>query len=376
LTDPIQTYLLPLPPFLGLAHHDYDPASYELPTKPHGAETTVPDPKFSAYDTATSTIFWRRDPKNSNLLQSNARIVRWDDGSLTLQLGNKPTDHYRISTIALHQTYSTKTNRRNLHAPADYDPNRDSNSYLGAYHTTPGVDLQIARPLDASMRIQPTGDLTDASLLRLQQNLAATTNTHDPVQNLKVVRQDPEEARRRAEQADKEMQRQERKRRNAQEALEFKREQTLRRGGLGGRAGLSIAGLEDDDGMPTARGSKARPRKRKTNRHGEIYSDDEDETLPRGRTREDEYDRDDGFVADSDEDPEVYDDEDELGDDDDEDAEGEEDDDAPAPATRERPRDVGREATPKRPMDDDEGAGMASPQARKKRRVIDDEDDE
>lgn len=369
-------YLLGLPPFLGLAHMNYDSSEFELPTKPHNLETPDPNTKFSAYDTATSTIFWRRDPKSPELLQSNARIVRWDDGSLTLQLASKPNDHYRISTTAMRQNYNPKNNKLS-HAHTDYDPNRDSNNYLAAYHASQGVDLQITRPIDANMKIQPTGDLTDASLVRLQQNLAATVNTHDIVQNLKVVRQDPEEMRRRAEQADKEMQRQERKRRNAQEALEFRREQTLRRGGLGSRAGLSVAGLEDDDGMPTARGSKAKARKRKVNRHGEIYSEDEDETLPRGRTREDEYDREDDFLADSEEEPEVYDeDEDEVREEDDEDAEGEEDVDAPAPPARDRPRDIGREATPKRPMADDDAAGMGSPQARKKRRVIDDDEDE
>ena len=247
--------------------------------------------------------------------------------------------------------------------------------------------MQITRPLDASIRIQPTGDLADESVLRLQADLAATAKGHDPLEHIKVSRVDPEQAKRQAEAADKEAQKLERKRRNAQEALETRREQTLRRGGVGGRGGLSVAGLEDDEGMPTARGRKAKARKRRTNRRGEIYSDDEDDTMPRGRTREDEYDLEDDFLADSDEEPEIYGEEEEedVLDEDDEDAEGEGDDAAPAPPptsgtqrnVKERVREK-RSATPKRPAeDDDAGQGtMGSPQARKKRRVIDDDEDE
>ena len=47
-------------------------------------------------------------------------------------------------------------------------------------------------------------------------------------------------------------------------------------------------------------------KRRKTNRRGIIYSDDEDEGMPRGRTREDEYDEDDGFLVGSDEELETY----------------------------------------------------------------------
>ena len=300
-----------------------------------------------------------------------------------MQFATKPIEHYRITTSALRQNYNAKKSRLETLTNTDYDPTKDTNNYLAAYHASQGVDLQLTRPLDASMKIQPTGDVADEAILRLQADLAASQKTHDPLTQLKSVRIDPEEARRRTEAADKEAAKLDRKRRNAQEALEFRREQTLRRGGLGGRGGLSVAGLEDDDGMPTARGRKSNARKRKINRRGEIYSDDEDDTIPRGRTREDEYDREDDFLADSDEDPETYegDEDDLLDDEEDEDAEGEVDDAPPAALPQrsersERPRER-RSATPKRPADDDADQGaMGSPQARKKRRVIDDEDDE
>ena len=375
-----------MPSFLGLAHKNYNPSTYEAPTKPHDRDAAGDDTvTFSPFDTATSTIFWRRDPKTPDNLQSNARVIRWDDGSLTLQLANKPVEHYRITISALRQNYDSRKSRVHAHV-SEYEPNKDTNNYLAAYHASQGIDLQITRPLDASLRIQPTGDVADESVLRLQAELAAQQKTHDPLAQSKSIRVDPEEARRRAEAADKEAAKLERKRRNAQEAMEFRREQTLRRGGVGGRGGLSVAGLEDDEGMPTARGRKSKGRKRKMNRRGEIYSDDEDDTIPRGRTQADEYDRNDDFLADSDEELETY--EDGGGSEDveeeDEDADGEVDDAPPAALPQrsertERPRER-RSATPKRPAaaaadDDDAGPGVTgSPQARKKRRVIDDDD--
>ena len=227
------------------------------------------------------------------------------------------------------------------------------------------------------MRIQPTGDVADKSLLKLQADLAATKKSHDPLTRSRNTLLDPEESRRQIEAADKEAQKLARKRANAQEALEYRREQTLRRGGLGGRGGLSVAGLEDDDGMPTARGRKSKARMRKTNHRGEIYSDDEDDTIPRARTREDEYDREDDFLADSEEEPETYEDGEEEEEEDDEDADGEVDDAPPAsaPSRNDRPREK-RSATPKRPAEDEDAGPTGSPQARKKRRVIDDDEDE
>lgn len=290
-----------MPPYLGIKHRNYDAATYEPPTLPHDGVDPKTDPnrKFSAFSTATTSMFWRRDPKNQELLQSNARIVRWSDGSMTLQLASRPTEHYRISTTAV---------RQKPKSGQGYEPAKDSNMFLAASHATTGIDLQIIRPIDATMKIQPTGEQADESVLRLKESLAAQQSTHDPLARFKVVDEDPELAKKAAEAFEKEKARTMRKREAAEDRLLVRRDRVLGRSGLGGRsAGLSVAGLEDDDGMPSTRTKK----RRKINRRGDIYSDDEDPDAPRARTREDEYDREDDFLASSDEEPEVYDDGDE-----------------------------------------------------------------
>lgn len=380
-----ELYLLNMPPFLGIKHQNFNPATYEIPEKPHDGRDPAVDPtaKFSPFSTAASSFFWRRDPKNPELLQSNSRIVRWSDGSLTLQIASSPKDHYRISTTALRQGWPRKPGS----SQPDYDPNRDTHNYLAVPHSTVGVDMEIVAPFDASMKIQATGDLADESVLRLKQSLAAAAQLHDPLANITSVKIDPELQKKSAEQFEKDRLRTQRKRENAEDRLLLRRDRVLGRSGLGrSGGGLTLAGLEDDDGMPSARGTKAKARARRPNRRGDIYSDDEDEDHPRGRGREDEYDREDDFLAASDEEPEIYDDEGEE-------VEAEEDEDPDVDdleidgretviknRTRGGHRDRDRDSTPKRAAaddeDDEEVAPQGSPQARKKRRVIDDDDED
>lgn len=386
-------YLVNLPDFLGIKHETFDPETYTPQAVAHDGD---PNRQTSAYSTAMSSMFWRYDPNDtvpsSNNIQSSARLVRWSDNSLTLQLATKPTEQYKIATTGLKASFNRPKPQQ--HQP--YDPSKDSYTFLAAAHQTPVIDLQLIRPLDASMKIHPSGGATDESELRLRQALAIQKEDHDPLARMKDVKEDPELVRKMAEQFEKERMRAQRKRENAEERMATKRNNVLGRSGLSSRggAGLSVAGLEDDEGMPMSRGKKSKMG-RKTNRHGEIYSDDEDETLPRGRTREDEYDREDDFVAASDTEPEQYEDEDEELLDDEE--EEEEDEGASkrrpnAPPERERERERKRERTPKRnrmdELTDADASGeedttvaqdttrQSPQQARKKRRVIDDDDDE
>lgn len=124
--------------------------------------------------------------------------------------------------------------------------------------------------------------------------------------------------------------------------------------------------------MATTRARQASRPKRKPRRNSE-YSDDEDGFRNRGRTREDEYDEDDGFLVGSDEEPEVVEgseDEDEgLGD---ADAEG-------VSEEEEKPRRKKSPKSPKRERDVEtvEGAEDGGVAARgKRRKVVEDEEDE
>lgn len=387
-------YLLNLPDFLGIKHETFDPETYVPQSLAHDGD---PNRQTSAYSTAMSSMFWRYDPNeptpSSDHIQSTARLIRWSDNSLTLQLATKPTEQYKIATTGLKSSF----NKPKPQHPQPYDPAKDSHTFLAAAHQTPVIDLQLIRALDATMKIHPSGGATDESELRLRQALAIQREDHDPLARMKDVKEDPELARKMAEQFEKERMRAQRKRENAEERMTTKRNNVLGRSGLSrGAGGLSVAGLEDDEGMPMSRGKKSKS-VRKTNYHGEIYSDDEDETLPRGRTREDEYDREDDFLADSDVEPEQYEDDDEeLLDDEEEDEEGEDDGGS---RSRRPERERKRERTPKRNRMDEltdadasgeddlsvavgaatgaAAVGRQSPtQARKKRRVIDDDDDE
>ena len=367
-----ELYIVTIPPFLGLQAENFDYKRYEPPTRPH--DDTDPTDKFSAYSTATTTLMWRRDPQDPSKMQSNSRIIRWSDGSLTLQIASRPKDQYRISTKPYRQGFGT-SNAQKSAALSNYDPSKDSHVYLAAAHSAVEA-LQIVAPVDAQLRILPTGDLSDQSIQMLQQSLAASQVIHDPLASLKQLKEDPEIARKAAELFEKDRLRSLRKRENAEDKLLTKRDRVLGRSGLGRSGGLSVAGLEaDEDGMPRSSAFKSKQAKRRGNRRGDIYSDDEDEDLPRGRTREDEYDLDDGFMAGSDEEIETYEDEsveEQDPDVDDLEIEGRK------TVIKEKTRGGMRSPSPqKRPAEDD-GAGEGSPgQARKKRtRIIDDDDDD
>jgi RNA polymerase-associated protein LEO1 len=362
-----------LPPFLGLKPENYDPKIYELPTTNHGTDQSPTD-KFSPFSIASTTAFWRHDPQDSTKLQSNTRIVRWSDGSLTFQIASHPRDHYRVSTTALRSDYGHAKNKKTSEAH-EYNPDKDSQHYLATPHAKAEV-LRLIHPFSAAMKILPSGEQTDEAVLALQKSLAAAEATHDPFATIRNVKEDPELAKKRAELAEKDKLRAERKREAQIERETGRKDKVLGRRGLGrGGVGLTVGGLEDEDGMPTAKARK--PARRVGNRRGDIYSDDEDDDgYPRGRTREDEYDQDDGFLAASDEEPEIFDDEEVNAGEDDPDVDDLEIDGRET-VVKSKSRSA-RQETPKRSPEEveEDAAVIGSPHARKKRRVIDDDEDE
>ena len=378
-----ELFYVPLPEFLGIKHKEFDYATYEPPTRPHDGRDPS-ETKFSPFSTANTSVFWRRDPSNPEHIQSNARIIRWSDGSLTLQIASKPTEQYRISTTALRPNWPRKAGSHQEH----YDPNKESNNYLGAPHATPGCDLQIVAPFDARMKIQPTGDAANAAELQLREAIAAKAVLNDAQSSFKSLKEDPEIAKKKAEQAEKDVAKAQRRREAMADRQISRKDKVLGRSGLGRSGGLSVGDLEDD--MPTARGARARPKKRRSNRRGEILSDsDEDEDAYRRRGRDDEYDREDGFLADSDEDPETYESDGardaEEDDPDNDDLEIEGRDTVLKGRTRGGARDRDRERTPKRarePVDDhDDDAEAeddpdAKPAKRKQPRIADSDEEE
>ncbi|KAL2802797.1 Leo1-like protein-domain-containing protein [Aspergillus granulosus] len=332
-----EVYTMPVPNFLSIETEEFNPETYVAPP----------------YSTAATSLCWRYDPKDESLLQSNARIIRWEDGSMTLQLASAPKEQYRIATKPLAP----------LNKAGDYDTKLDSHVYLGAVSETSGV-LRLTSHLTHGLTVYPTTVETDDAVQRLQESLAAAARggkkTVDGSAPVIEVKEDPELAKRQAELAEREKLKAARRR----EQLADREMDRGRRIGMShrtGGAGLTVGGLEDDDGLLTTRPRAKKPRR--PNRRGEIYTDDEEDYGGRGRTREDEYDEDDGFLVRSDEEVELMDDEEEEEDileDDDVDAEGEEDDLPPARTKEKR-------ASP---------AAGTPPMRKKNRYVVDDDDEE
>ncbi|KAJ5489633.1 hypothetical protein N7539_004523 [Penicillium diatomitis] len=331
-----EVYTMRVPDFLSIESEEFNPETYIAP----------------AYSTASTSLCWRRDPEDENKLQSNARIIQWEDGSITLQLASNPTEQYHVSSKPLAP----------LSKSGEYNTKLDSHVYLGA-----GLEqaelFRLTSHVTHGLTVLPTALESDEAVQRLQESLAAATragktNTDGGLGLVAInLAEDPELAARKAEQMEKEATRAERRRQQLadREADRSRRVAAPRTMGNG----LSVGGLEDDGSRP----ARPRAKPRRTNRRGEIMTDEEEDYgRGLGRTREDEYDEDDGFLVGSDEEIEEEgddDDEEEL-EDEDMDAEGEDDD----------------EVAPSKPAKKPEVARDGTPPARKKNRYVVDDDDE
>jgi len=257
-----------------------------------------------------------------------------------------------------------------------YDVSQDSFTYLAAPYQGAQV-LRITNKFTTGLKVEPSVDATDEALERLQQSLAAASKSNKSITegNIGMMQtlEDPELQKKKAELAEKEKIRAQ-KRREAQETRERERAgRALGKRGLGAGGGLTVGGLEDDDelgagvggGRRTGLGSKrAKPRRQ---RRGEILTDEEEYYGRRGNNKEDEYDEEDDFVAPSDEEEEIVD----YDEDEDEGIELE-------PSRKQNNARKARPSSPKRDRNEEDEGGQAegSPIARSKRRRVIDEDDD
>lgn len=371
-----------VPDFFAFEPTIFSPEDFTPPIADHHLKE--PSLSFSPYNTALSTIRWRRSPSNPKELQSNARINRWSDGSLTVQFATNPTVQYDINARALAppqrnpltptptsiRAKGDKGGRQGIdHASGRYDPSEHAYTYLVAPIPSTGL-VRVSNVLTTGLTVAPPADFIDEAIVQLQSDLAAAT--HKPATtevDADAFSEDPDLARKRAEIAEK----QKDKARKRQEA-QILREEGRQNRGAGRRGpgsqrygGLSAGMLEDDEGMTTTRGSGVtKPKTQRRRRANSEYSSEEDY----GRrgfqvSKEDDYDKEDDFVAASDEEEEVFDDE-------------EDEDEGIIEEGRAR-----REGTPKRgraAIDDEEDAkgevDDAPAEGRKRRRVVDDDDDD
>ncbi|KAI9886557.1 MAG: Rho GTPase [Watsoniomyces obsoletus] len=376
-----QTYLLKIPKFIALEPTAFDPETFELSTtddQPKDGSVTG----FSAR-AAMNAIRWRHSPTDPSQIQSNARIIKWSDGSMTLQLAGSPETQYELDVKPLAAPIHDEQGQ-----PVPYDPKKDTHTYLVAPVESDDI-LRITNHLTGAIAVMPSAQADAESLARLHQSLMSKRLVV-PIsdgRNMITVTEDPELAKRKAEQAEREQLRQQKKIQNTM-AREMERSRPLTRLGPSrrGGAGLSVGGLEDSgDGSVFNKGSKARraqPAARKPARRGR-YSDDEDDDMPRFRSKEDEYDKTDDFLADSDEEEDA---EFEEDDNDDDDLGGsEEDEEMTEEKSKKTKGKLSREKTstkptgsPKTKHDEDDKEKTSVPNARGKRRraIVDDDEDE
>lgn len=252
-----ELYLLKVPRFLSIDPHAWDHKTFQPPKVDHHAKTgSTPSSTFSAYNTALTTVRWRRSPKDPLHLQSNARVLRWADGSLTLQFASTPQIQYQLPGNPLappqqnpSKPISTATSDRRGKPTANntsYNAKQDSFTYLAAPQASAQL-VRVTNKVTTALTVQPPDETTDDALERLQNSLAAAVKGREGGSGGKLISltEDPELAKKKAEVAEKEKLRAQR-RREAQEQRERERvNRTLGRSGP--RTGLTVGGLEDDE---------------------------------------------------------------------------------------------------------------------------------
>jgi RNA polymerase-associated protein LEO1 len=342
-----ELYLLKVPRFLSFEPTAFSHKTFQPPTTDHHSKLAASE-QFSAYHTAMSTIRWRRSPSNNANLQSNARILRWSDGSLTLQVANDPTTQFDIDAnmLAPPQINPKIPTPTSTKAGAKASSKLESYTYLVAPYEEANV-MRVTNKLTTALNVVPAANLKDTALEKLQNDLAelASRGRDDADQAISFVdmNEDPELRRQREEATFKEKQRQARAREKHEARQAERAVRTV--GRSSGRAsGLNIDDLEDGASRPR------KPRQKGGLRRD--WSDDEDYGKS-NRTREDDYDEEDDFIAASDEEPEIVDDDDDL-------------DEGIAPSPKRR---AGRD-------DDDDDEEVVVSRTKRRRVVDDDEDDE
>ena len=383
-------YLMKIPDYLAIEPQAYSHTNFAPPTTDHHSGKPA-STAFSAFNTSLTTLRWRHSPSDPAQLQSNARILRWSDGSLTMQLASQPTVQYEIdgNALAPPQRNPIKPTPVSVKAATSkggrqgdgtvfgekYDLTKDAFTYL-VVPSEATATLRVAHKITAGLSVKQTETGTDDAIERLQAALATAANaTKVNGANgsaLQLIDEDPEKMRLEAEKAMRDV-----AKRNKRNEAALQREQDRssrqmdRHGMSSGRfgGGLNAGMLEDDEGTGASRPRKsgATPRKQRQRRQNSIYSEDEDFGRKRFATKEDEYDEEDDFVAPSDEEELV-------------DEEEDEDDGIVEEPRRERTPKRDRPPPAQKPADDDADADGEvdddAPAIRTKRRRIVDEDED
>ncbi|ANB14985.1 Leo1p [Sugiyamaella lignohabitans] len=311
-------YYVPTPAFMTMEPHPFEASKFQEEL----SEEQANDGGFKVRNENTVRWKYAKDSKGNVTKQSNSRIVKWSDGSMSLQLGQELFD------IVIQEPYDQ--------------------TFLCLSHPANSL-LQTAGIFTKNMRIVPTST-SSRSHKRLAQELNVRQLSTSVAVSSVATTDDPEKVQREAEKAAEMTLRARRK-------LESKqRLQQERSAGIGGATSAGSASSRysyDGERDELAGGYDARASARAG----------------------DEYEEDDFVVDDEDEeeDGEPQEGDDDEGADDLDDLEEEEDDDEAERQRAKRLHDLkerGAELYSRRSEERD------SQQTRKKRRIFDDEDDD
>jgi RNA polymerase-associated protein LEO1 len=281
-----------------------------------------------------------RDHKTGEL-KSNTNIYHWSDGSVTVAIGD---DHFEIQKKALAPK-----------ADEPYNELHDGHYYAAAAELSSNLLMTVGH-ITEQYTVKPNKQAGDDALSLLAMKMAEASKPAREGDFIVKTTVDPELQRKKAELAEKERMKAQRKRENAAAKLD---------GGLGrsARGGLSIGDLEGGRRSTGAGRKRGAPGARARRNNNEYDSDDE------GVRRHEDYDVEDDFIAPSDEDEEAEtgaeDDEEEILDD--------EDDRAPRSKRRKTAESDDEEDAE---GDDVEPAVESTSRSRRRRVVGDDDDDD
>ncbi|GAA5827503.1 hypothetical protein JCM11251_003837 [Rhodosporidiobolus azoricus] len=305
-----KVWLARLPGFLQIAPNPYDEGTWQpedgedekpveeeegsqsqgdVKPKINGGRGRVPDENVVRWR-------WTKNELQQVIKQSNARIVRWSDGTLSLQLGSElfdltlALDHSAVVSSAL-PVPPTQNPAASL-TPTTFDSARAHGlTYLTARHAYNGHMFEAQASIYGTIGMRPAA-LTSRTHKKLAGAIASRNALNKGKSTIKfTATQDPERAR--AEREKKEAERAKKAQREARKAAGGGR-----RGGgrKGGKKATTIEGLSDeeegDGGDSDEEGGgyserRSQPRRGRGGPFSRNYSDDEE---------------DDGFVAKSDDD--------------------------------------------------------------------------
>lgn len=267
---PKQLYILRVPAVVNLQPSIFYPENFVLPKAP--ADTTT-----SPYTLATTTIRVRKSPADPSRLQSNTRIIKWSDGSLSLQIASSP-NLYDLTSKPLAPSHASGT---------PYDASQDSHTYILTPHESAGM-LRFLGHATQSLNVLPTStSLANAdAVTRLHEQLYAAQSSRGSraggaPQTMEITdMRDPEAERKEAEKLSRDKER-------------LARKQEQRRA----RAARNAPGGADDDRAAARRSYPRNSHTTRSKRDSPPIGGTKG-----GRSKEDEYDLEDDFVERSDDD--------------------------------------------------------------------------